>query len=75
MPGSTHAVRASGSKSVSLARYLLLSITSPGPIVWPAWDVPPPRAMTETPCSRAIPSAASTSAIDFGTTTPCGMIW
>ncbi len=44
-------------------------------MVWPAWEVPPPRAMMATPSSRAIASAASTSAIDLGTATPRGTTW
>ena len=56
-------------------RYLEKSITSPGPIVWPACEVPPPRATTDTPASRAMPSAAWTSASVLGITTPTGSIW
>ena len=75
MPGSTQAVRSSGSNASSRSRYLLLSSTRPRPTVCPACEVPPPRAVTETPSSRAIASAASTSATDFGSTTPCGITW
>ena len=66
--------RASGSSASVRSRYLLLSITRPRPTVWPACEVPPPRAITDTPSSRAIASAASTSATRFGSTTPCGTI-
>ena len=51
------------------------STMRPEPIGWPFCDVPPPRAMTGTPCSRAIRSVASTSAVVRGLTTPAGMIW
>ncbi len=43
--------------------------------VCPAWLVPPPRAVTLRPASRAAASTASTSANRRGTTTPAGTIW
>jgi hypothetical protein len=53
----------------------LMSRISASPIGWPFCEVPPPRAITGTPCSAAIVSAAAISASDFGKTTPWGMIW
>ena len=44
----------------------------PSPTVCPACEVPPPRAVTGTPNSRASASAACTSASVLGTTTACG---
>ena len=38
-------------------------------------DVPPPRASTLTPSSRAIAMARSASSMVFGATTPSGIIW
>ena len=43
--------------------------------VWPDCEVPPPRAVTLTPSSRAIASVYSTSLVELGATTPIGMIW
>ena len=44
-------------------------------IVCPHCDVPPPRAVTLTPSSRASAIACSASFIERGVTTPSGMIW
>ncbi len=54
--------------------YRLQSTISPWFTVCPHCDVPPPRAVTGTPCSRAIAIVASTSVAVRGTTTPSGMI-
>ncbi len=55
--------------------YLEQSSTRDAPTVWPHWEVPPPRGSTLTPASRAISSAAATSSLSRGTTTPMGSIW
>ncbi|MNN00213.1 hypothetical protein D3C81_1127980 [compost metagenome] len=75
MPGCTVTVRATGSKSITWFRNLLLSMTSASPTVCPHWLVPAPRASTGTRWSRAMSSARSRSAWLRGTTTPIGMIW
>ena len=62
-PGSTSAVRASGSTCSTRRRCFEQSMTSARFTVWPHWLVPPPRGSTGTPSSRAIASAAATSSI------------
>lgn len=52
-PGSTRAVRASGSSSTMRFRWRDRSRTSPGPTVCPARLVPAPRGTSGTPCSAA----------------------
>ena len=47
-------------------------MTSATPVVWPHWLVPPPRASTGTPRSRAIASALMMSRSLVGTSTPTG---
>ena len=73
IPGSTQA-RSPSTDSTRL-RYLEQSITSARFTVWPHWLVPPPRASTAMPASRAIASAACTSAMLRGMSTPIGSIW
>jgi hypothetical protein len=51
------------------------SSTSAAPTVWPASAVPPPRGSTGTPCSAASRTAATTSSVSRGSTTPTGRIW
>ena len=43
--------------------------------VWPHWLVPPPRAVTATPSSRASAMAVTAPSMVRGTTTPAGIIW
>jgi len=68
-------VRASTSTSSKRRKYLLLSMTSASPVVWPHWLVPAPRARIGTRSSRAIPMVAAMSLSVLGTTTPIGAIW
>ena len=75
MPGSTVAVCASTSMSSTRRRCLEQSSTTARFTVCPHWLVPPPRASTGTPCSRATASVAARSPDVFGTTTPSGSIW
>ena len=74
-PGSTVARIPATSMSTIRRRCLLQSITNDALTVWPHWLVPPPRASTETPASRAIAMAAAASSTRSGTTTPTGMTW
>ena len=71
-PGSTTAVRASGSIESTRLRWREKSSTSPGPIELPAVDVPPPRAVTGVACVRATARAAPTSSLLRGKATTCG---
>ncbi|MNT64656.1 hypothetical protein D3C72_2025730 [compost metagenome] len=73
MPGCTVTVRATGSKSITWFRNLLLSMTSASPTVCPHWLVPPPRGSSGALKSRAMSSASRASASSRGTTTPIGM--
>ena len=50
MPGCTHAVFACASNSITALRYLLWSMTSASPTVWPHCDVPPPRGRHRHAC-------------------------
>jgi len=68
-------VIASRSKSTILFRYLLLSMTSASPTVWPHWLVPAPRARIGTCISRAMRIAQPTSSSLRGTNTPIGSTW
>ena len=56
-------------------RYLLQSMTTPGPMDWPDRLVPPPRAVIGTRISAAICTAADDVVDGPGTTTPSGSIW
>ena len=57
-PGSTVAVRASGSMCRTRFMWREKSRTRPGPIAFDAHEVPPPRAVRGTPCARARSKAA-----------------
>ncbi len=74
-PGSTSTEPAATSISSTRRKYLEQSITSARFTVWPHWLVPPPRASTGMPASRAIAMAAATSSTVRGTITPSGSIW
>ena len=58
-PGSTVAVRASGSMEMTRFMYREKSRTRPGPIALDAHEVPPPRAVRGTPWARARWKAAT----------------
>jgi len=73
-PGSTTAVRLSASTDLIRLRYLLVSSTMPGPIAFPAIEVPAPRIVRGTPYSRPIASVAAISSVDRGRTTTRGGI-
>ena len=73
MPGCTRAT--SPSTLTIFRKCLLQSSTRPLFTVCPHCDVPPPRARTEMPSSRASVIAACTSSMVFGTTTPTGITW
>jgi hypothetical protein len=75
LPGSTAAMPASLSISSVRVRYLLSSMTSASPTVWPHCEVPAPRGSTGTPCSTAICIAAMAASILRGITTPTGVTW
>jgi hypothetical protein len=75
MPGWTVARWAVGSTATTSRRYFVQSITSARFTVCPHWLVPPPRGSTGIPSSRQSASAASTSVIVRGTSTPIGSIW
>ena len=47
----------------------------PGPMACPACEVPPPRAVIETPCWRHNATVLTTSSRERGATTPSGTIW
>jgi hypothetical protein len=74
MPGSTTQRLPATSSSTTWSRYLEQSTIKVELMVCPHCEVPPPRAVTLTPSSRAIESAYSTSLIERGATTPSGMI-
>ncbi len=74
IPGCTRTVRAVVSSATTSRMYRLTSTMSPLFTVCPHCDVPPPRAVTGTPFSRAIAMTASTSTAVRGTTTPSGII-
>jgi hypothetical protein len=71
-PGSTTAVRASGSISPMAVRCVDVSTTIPGPIALPATDVPPPRSVSGVPVVRATSATARRSSVSRGKTTTCG---
>ena len=71
-PGSTRAVRLSGSSSSTRLRWWLVSTTMPVPTAFPAIDVPAPRMVTGTECSRATASVATISSTCRGLTTALG---
>ena len=71
-PGSTTAVRASGSTVSTRFRYREKSSTMPDPTELPAVEVPPPRLVTGTPVRRATSSAAAASSTCLGKTTTLG---
>ena len=75
MPGSTVQRRASTSSDRIRLRCFEPSTTRPRLMVWPHCEVPPPRAVTGTPASRARASARTAASMLRGTTTPAGMIW
>ena len=75
MPGSMRAHRSSGFTSSTRLKNRDVSSCSPSPMACPACDVPPPRAVIDTPCRRAIPMVRSTSSRLRTTTTPVGSIW
>ena len=70
-PGSTRAVRPSGSMA-RMRSSLKQSTAMPGPTAWPATLVAAPRATSGTPYSAAIAAAACRSAIDDATSTTSG---
>src|SRR3954451_20307808 len=71
-PGSTTAVRASGSIDRTRDRCRLVSTTTPVPTALPAIEVPAPRAVSGTPSSRQTASAATISSGCRGRTTARG---
>ena len=71
-PGSTTAVRASGSIAWMRLRCLAKSTTTPAPTELPAMDVPAPRAVIGTPVVAQASTTASTSSTCLGRTTTCG---
>ena len=71
-PGSTTAVRASGSTESTRFRCREKSSTMPEPTALPAVEVPPPRLVTGRPNRVATPSAAAASSTCLGKTTTLG---
>src|SRR5699024_6955059 len=71
-PGSTRAVFCTGSMSRILLRWREKSMTRPGPIEFPACEVPPPRDVIGTECDLATSRIVTTSAVVFGKATTCG---
>ncbi len=74
-PGSTVTVMASASKPSTPPRCLLSSMTRAAPTVCPHCELPAPRGRTGTRSCRLTSSAARTSSIVRGTTTPIGSTW
>ena len=74
-PGSTVAVRASGSILMVRSRYREQSSGTPRLTAPPARPVPAPRAVSGRRCSPQILTAPATSSTDFGSTTTSGTIW
>ena len=70
-PGSTTAVRATGSRSTIRFTCREASITTP-PIALPAIDVPAPRSVTGAPAAAVRVTAAARSSASAGTTTRSG---
>src|SRR5258708_4347444 len=73
-PGSTVQCVSPMSSSRRFVRCFEQSTTSEEFTVWPDCEVPPPRASTLTPSSRASAIVRSASATVRGTTTPRGII-
>jgi hypothetical protein len=73
MPGSTTQRRLAASISMMRLKCRVVSRTSDSLTAWPHCDVPPPRARTLTPDSRAIASAAAMSAAWRGVATATGI--
>jgi hypothetical protein len=73
-PGSTRAIRRSGSISRICRMWRLVSRTMPTVTAWPARLVPAPRGVTGTLCAAQSRIAETMSAASFGQTTPIG-IW
>ena len=71
-PGSTTAVRASGSTASTRFRCREKSSTTPEPTELPAMEVPPPRLVSGTPACRATSSAAAASSACRGKATTPG---
>ena len=72
VPGSTVAVRASGSSARTPARCRERSTTSPDPIALPAMLVPAPRIVSGTPASAASATTSARSSRSRGATTAAG---
>ena len=71
-PGSTWAVRVSGSRLTTRFMYFDVSRTTATLQHWPAKLVPPPRARMGAPKLRAISTVIITSSVSRGMTTPIG---
>ena len=71
-PGSTVAVFASGSMSMTRLRWRLTSRTTPGPTALPAKEVPAPRIVNGIPRVRQTSSVARISSTCCGRTTASG---
>ncbi len=71
-PGSTRAVRASGSIARMWCRYFDPSTTTATLVVWPARPVPPARETIGAPKARQAATMATTSSVVFGIATPMG---
>ena len=74
-PGWTRHQSSSRFTSSTWFMYLEKSMTMAWPTVWPASEVPPPRASTGTRCLLATSMTAWTSPLWRGTTTPTGSTW
>ncbi len=72
IPGSTTAVRASGSTSTRRWQYLDQSMTTAVLVHWPARLVPPPRDSSGTACRRQTSTADTAPSTVRGNTTPSG---
>ena len=71
-PGSTRAVRASGSRSRIWPRCREVSRTIPAPTALPAMDVPAPRVVSGVPVRRDTSAAARMSSVSRGKATTWG---
>ena len=71
-PGSTRAVRATGSTASTRSRYFEQSMTTATLTLWPHIEVPPPRGRIGAPCARQSATAATMSSTLRGSTTPIG---
>ena len=74
-PGWTRTQRSSALISSTRSKCFEQSRITPGPIDWPACDVPPPRAVIGTPNRAQTRTAATTSAAVAGNATRSGTIW